>query len=412
MDIGWIRRRLFSVDPDGCNNFVLYLLGFRLRLKRRKPLRPPASVWKRFEHVPIKNNRLVIRSILKGYSCNAKYICEEILRQKLPYEIIWIVEREGLAYLRDMPPAIKLVMDGTDDAYNAYASCKVSVDTVHRNMQDGYKKKKGQYHIATWHGEPIKKISNHEHGSTCMSVIDQWRRDKPDYLIADSEREGRILRNVFANQGKLCVWGYPRNDIFARDDLENVKKKVFTTIHVPRGKKLLLYAPTWRDNKKFDWMTLDYDQCINACSDRWGGDWSCAVRQHHMVYHMSKCVESRQEIVDLTDYPDMQELLVAADVLITDYSSCFIDFMHTGKPSFLYIPDEEEYNRARGLYYPMESMNFPIARENSMLGENIRKFDVELHQERVTTFLSEIGCKFDGLSSKRVVQLIKILMCK
>ena len=113
------------------------------------------------------------------------------------------------------------------------------------------------------------------------------------------------------------------------------------------------------------------------------------------------------KIIDATDYSDIQDLLVACDCLITDYSSCIYDFMLSGRPAFTYATDVDKYDNDRGLYYSLTTTPFPIATNNDEMTKVISEFDDEMYQIQVKKFLKDKGCIDDGMASKRVVELIK-----
>ena len=116
------------------------------------------------------------------------------------------------------------------------------------------------------------------------------------------------------------------------------------------------------------------------------------------------------KIVDVTLYPDIQELLTVSDFAISDYSSCIFDFMLTRKPVFIYANDIETYSFDQGLCYPIESTPFPICKNNYELFNNILNFNYEIYLTKVEKFLKEKGCMEDGYASKRVVDLIEQIM--
>ena len=117
-------------------------------------------------------------------------------------------------------------------------------------------------------------------------------------------------------------------------------------------------------------------------------------------------VNMQNRIVDATAYPDIQELLVYADVVITDYSSCIFDYMLSGRPAFIYAPDLEQYNTERGFYYPLEETPFAIAKNMDILEERIETFDQHVYAAEVERFLASKGCMEDGQAARRVADLI------
>ena len=121
-------------------------------------------------------------------------------------------------------------------------------------------------------------------------------------------------------------------------------------------------------------------------------------------------LDSNTYLIDVTKYPDIQELMLIADIGITDYSSWIYDYVLTRKPGFIFAEDIEEYNTERGFYYKLETTPFAIARNNEELFDCIMNFDLSIYQNKVDKFLSNKGCIEDGKASYRVVEKIKEIM--
>ena len=118
-------------------------------------------------------------------------------------------------------------------------------------------------------------------------------------------------------------------------------------------------------------------------------------------------------IINVSNYADIQELLVTADVCISDYSSCIFDYLHTGRPAFIYAPDHASFERSRGLYYPLVQTPFPIAEDNEQMLNNICSFDLDAYSRKISQFLEEKGSMEDGHASERVVNFLqKIISSK
>lgn len=166
-----------------------------------------------------------------------------------------------------------------------------------------------------------------------------------------------------------------------------------------------MYAPTFRDNHRFDCYQIDYERLRNALSDKFGGKWRVLVRFHLNVRRFSKnALEKNENVIDVTDYPDIQELMLISDIAITDYSSWIYDYILTRKPGFIYATDIEDYNNERGFYYKLESTPFPIATDNDALIRNIESFNYDLYHEKLESFLVDKGCMDDGKASSRLVK--------
>ena len=148
---------------------------------------------------------------------------------------------------------------------------------------------------------------------------------------------------------------------------------------------------------------------LNALIERFAGDWVLMIRHHPRIAkeQISLIPHDNENIIDVTYYSDIQELLISADVVMSDYSSCIFDFMLTKRPAFIYATDIKKYNSERGFYYPLEATPFPIATNNKQLVQNIKNFDFKEYKQKVEIFLKEKGCIEDGKASERVVDLIR-----
>jgi CDP-glycerol glycerophosphotransferase len=177
------------------------------------------------------------------------------------------------------------------------------------------------------------------------------------------------------------------------------------------GKKLMLYAPTFRDDGDTSCYNLDYELLKQALEQRFGGEWIILVRAHfkNRAKKANK-VEEFEWLKNASKYPDMQELMSVVDSGITDYSSWAYDYVLTGRPMFLYAEDIEKYNDGRGFYYPLESTPFLIATDNDEMQQNILNFDEQVYADRVDAFLKDKGCYETGKASQLVVEKIKEIM--
>ena len=152
---------------------------------------------------------------------------------------------------------------------------------------------------------------------------------------------------------------------------------------------------------------IDYHRLKQSLEQRFLDEWIILVRMHpRMKAYAKKLIPQESYCVDVTEYPDIQELLAAADAVVTDYSSAVFDFLLTGKPAFIYAPDYQRYEKMRGLYYPLEDTPFPIASDNAELAADIASFDEEDYQKKAAAFLKQKGSVEDGDAAKRVAGLI------
>ena len=174
--------------------------------------------------------------------------------------------------------------------------------------------------------------------------------------------------------------------------------------------RLALFAPTFRDNALAEGScAYDFAAWRRSLEKRFGGTWTIAMRLHPMdAIALSEGLISFPEgVVNATDYGDIQELLVAADAGITDYSSWIYDYLLGGRPGFIFAPDRRQYDMQRGFYYPLESTPFPVAETNEGLCAAIEAFDEAKFSRDAAAFLADKGCMEDGHASERAVDIIE-----
>lgn len=399
-------ENIFSVVNDNMYKQVC-ILGFKFRFLNKKRFEE-ANIYK---NLPIQNNKIVFCHHAGSYACNVKYITEEILKQNLPYDLVWVVNKNILKFQKDFPPNVRLVMTHTPEAYKEYATAKIWIESDRRvsYVAKGYFKRSGQVYIQTFHGSlGIKKTAQDRKdlpvGAFINSKIDA---SQIDYLISNGAYTTAFFKRIFWNNGKILETGHPRNDIFFRDTTQ-IKEKVYSKFQIPKDKKIVLYAPTLREDHDLACYSLDFERLAKALADKFGGEYTVLLKLHPLILDLKdKFTTESDNIIDATDYSDMQELLVASDVVITDYSSCIYDFMLSYKPAFIYAADLKKYEAGRGLYYPLTSTPFPVAENNEEMVKNIENFDYEKYKKDVKEFLDGKGCIDDGHASERVVELIK-----
>ena len=213
----------------------------------------------------------------------------------------------------------------------------------------------------------------------------------------------------------MLEYGHPRNDVLFCSDEEKkaIKAKVCDFFDIEEDCNLILYAPTFRDARNLDCYDIDYNRILEAARKRFGGKWKIINRYHFKVANKLanvKAVRNNPDILQGNLYPDIQELMAACDMGITDYSSWICDFVLTGRPGFIYANDLKSYDKERGFYYPLDSTPFPIAENNDPMEANILAFDDKKYAADVKQFLADRGSREDGKAAARVVGLIKKYM--
>ncbi len=355
--------------------------------------------------IPINDKKIVFTSAKgKRYGDNPMYISDELLKRKKNYKLVWLLNKN---VKEDVPKGIIRVDYTLKNVIYELVTSKVWVDS---NMKySGFLKRKKQLYIQTWHGSyGLKKIAG-DLGDK-LSPIDkriiEYNVKRMDLMVSNSKRTSEIYRNAFWYSGEVLEYGSPRNDIFFENP-KYIRRKVDSLLGI-NGKRIVLYAPTYRNNYRIDDLKLDYTRLLNALSDKFEGEWVVLIRLHpNNMIDADGFIRYTDKIINATNYSVMQELLLVSDVLITDYSSCMFDFITTGKKCFLYASDLERYDRERGCYFSLNELPFPLAQNNDELVENIQTFDQSKYEAKIKRLFETVGLNETGHASEKVADYIE-----
>lgn len=343
-------------------------------------------------------------------SCNPKYIAFELAKCCPDIDIVWLLGAGEYRACKGRPGVGRAVPSWTLRAFSEIATASVLVDNAQGLLMAGMPpKREGQLYINTWHGSlGIKRLDTASSEITERMV----RMSAYDVVLTNSVFEEEVFRSSLFPKSRLLRVGHPRNDVFFWPDADkaSVRSRVRKTLRIPEGVHVALFAPTFREDAFTSQDSLpDFKAWAKSCSERFGGTWQVALRLHpHDAKALAEGLFSLpSEVLDFSAYPDMQELLLAIDVGITDYSSWIFDFLLGGCPGFIYAPDKARYDGSRGFYYPLEETPFPVAVDESALCENIRSFDAAKYARDRQAFLAARGCIEDGKASSRVVEIVR-----
>lgn len=365
------------------------------------------------KRLKITPNKIVFMTYQNQYTCNPKYITEQ-LKENEKLELVWIVDKATLKSPQDygIPSSVRLVERNTYQSFVELMTAKIWVDNALNCLWKIIPKKKGQIYIDTWHGSMgIKRLDTYNPSKGYWRSIAKKSNHYIDYLISNSRFEEEIFKSAYWPDVKVLRVGHPRNDLFYNKELMvSLRKKVLDYYGFEDSVKLLLYAPTFRENKDISCFNIDYEKLYEELDHKFPGEWKIFLRFH---FHNKKSAQKGlpEYVVNATEYPDMQELIAAADIGLTDYSSWIYDFMLSGKPCFIYASDIKLYNNQRGFYYPLEETPFSIAQNTEELCSNILHFNEIQYAENVDKFLKDKGCMEDGHASERIGDVILNIIC-
>ena len=344
--------------------------------------------------LPIQQNKVILWSDdFKSFGCSPKYIALELAKRG-KFDVVWVLDRERKA---DIPAGIRTVPYFSMEYLREIATAKVIVCNHRTSHYHFFQKRNGQFYIQTWHSSlRLKKIEGDAPGLP-ESYVNHAKEDsaKIDLLLSGCAFSSDIFRRAFWYNGELLEAGTPRCDGFFGDN-SSVKQKVFDHFAIENGKKFALYAPTFRKDKKADLYGMDFPRLQKALGD----DWVIGCRLHPNL----NADVPEKGCVSMSRYPDMQELLAACDLLITDYSSSMFDMAVAGKKCALYVPDLDSYMaRERGLYFDLSDLPFPKAADM----EGLCALDFEGYEEKCAAFLKKIGSFEDGNAAKAAADRIE-----
>lgn len=364
--------------------------------------------------IKIKDNRIVFMTKTLNYTCNPKYICEKLLEQHVDCEIIWITNN---LKNNSFPSNVKLVKIHTLECFKAVYSAKIWIDNGIAFSQY-YDKKKNQIHIQTMHGSlGIKRLDNavvnrNKQGYSGRRVVKRETKNT-DLLITNSLFEENVFKSVFWKNTPIKRLGHARTDILFNQNEQitrYIKQRIYETYGIPYNKKFVLYGPTYRIGLKFNDLVIDFEKLVEELNAKFNDEYVVLFRFHNRNKKMIKHLTTSDLVYNVTNYPDIQELMLVSDIAITDYSSWIYDFVLTSKPGFIYATDVDRFNNTTGLCYLLEETPFPVAHNNEELFENVRNFNLQQYQNEVQRFLDDKESIDDGFSSDRIVAEIKQML--
>lgn len=329
----------------------------------------------------------------RNASCNPLAIDRELTRRAPGVTRYWSVVDLSVA----VPEGAIAVVEGSPEWWRARGAARLLV--VNDWLRRRFSRRKGQVVLQTWHGTPLKRLALHRPGfdpRRMAAVVRESRRW--NILLAQNPYAARILGKAYAFLSRpIWVEGYPRNDVLSGGDGTATR----AALGVRPGERVLLYAPTWRDDRD---QIVDFVDPVALAA---ATDSVVLVRGHSRTLLPGRDAEGPR-VIDVTGFPDTSQLLLVADALITDYSSVMFDFSVTGKPMYFLVPDMEHYRgELRGFYFDLaEHAPGPMVRTQDELVAALAEDDRERYAERYDIWRAKFNSRDDGRAAERVVARI------
>ncbi|NAZ75101.1 CDP-glycerol glycerophosphotransferase family protein [Kineococcus sp. T13] len=351
--------------------------------------------------------KIVYHSFEGRYSDNPKALHRALAaRTGQEHEHVWLADAE---HAHGFPADAATVPFGTPEAREALESADLVVSNTHLDLE--WDKAPGTTYLQTWHGTPLKRI----HRDVLFAPegrLDRLDHDvaRWDLLLSPNAASTPLLRGAFRFEGAVHETGYPRNDVLLAPDAARRRALVREQLGIAEGARAVLYAPTWRDDDVFGdgpKFALRFD--VEHFRRELGEDHVLMLRLHYMVSAALAGAEL-PGVVDVSFHPDISDLYLAADVLVTDYSSTQFDFAVTGKPIVHHVHDLEHYRDVlRGFYFDFEEIAAgPLLASTEEVVEALRGIDavVTQYKDRYAAFQERFCHLEDGRASDRVLDLV------
>ena len=363
-----------------------------------------------FFFLPVDDHKIYFRAFHgRKYSCNSKYFFL-FLQKKYgdKYKYVWKLEDDT----RTIPGA-KVVKNHTLFSFLEILTSKYIV--TNNDFMWWVPLRKDQIMLETWHGGgAYKRVGSYEQWTLPKLWDQKLNARQVTHYISSSRKFTEVQApSKWIPQDKFINTGMPRNEIFFYPDrVEELQQKVSVHFGLKPDARVVLYAPTYRGLTGYKEggqdvkVTPDYKRMLSSLEQKYGGSWVLFFRSHYFDSGLKE--QLPDSVVDATKYEDMQELLCAADVLVTDFSSSMWDFGLTKKPCFLFAPDLQQYIAGRGFYTDPFTWPFPMAQNDDELAYNILNFDQAAYEKALDKHYSDFGSYENKDACAKVCQAIGI----
>jgi CDP-glycerol glycerophosphotransferase len=327
-------------------------------------------------------------------SCNPLGIDRAVAERLPDVTRYWSVRDASVA----VPEGAVAVIEGSAEWWRVRGSAKLLV--VNDWLRKRFTRRRHQKVLQTWHGTPLKKIALSRPGLRLRPALASIReRHAWNILLAQNDHSARTIRRAYAYTGKMWHEGYPRNDVLIDGDAVAVRR----SLGIPDDTTVLLYAPTWRDDRPGHIDHLD----VARFADMLGDNYLTLIRGHSRTLSPGADIQGNR-VLDVTSYPDISQLFLAADALITDYSSVMFDFSVTGKPIYFFAPDLAHYRaQLRGFYFDLDRVApGPLVQDPTELAELVRDRERVRadYSDRYAAWQKRFNPRDDGNAGRRIVE--------
>ncbi|WP_424475203.1 bifunctional glycosyltransferase/CDP-glycerol:glycerophosphate glycerophosphotransferase [Oceanobacillus kimchii] len=363
-----------------------------------------------FLKLKMKEDIVFLESFLgKSYSDNPKHIYEYMINNNMNYKYVWSVREK-----KDIPGNPMQVERFSLRYFYYLAKAKYWVSNA--RLPKYLTKREGNVYLQTWHGTPLKTLvfdikeihsADPKHKESFYDESRKW-----DYLNSPNQYSSDIFRSAFKYDKEMLEFGYPRNDILYTKNNEKDINMLKDKIGIPKGKEVILYAPTWRDDEFFSRGNYKFSLHLDLkkMQEKFGDTHILMLRTHYHIANSIDVSEFEGFVYDRSKYDDIAELYLVSDMLITDYSSVFFDYAHLKRPILFYTYDLEKYrDDLRGFYFDMEKeVPGPLLRTTDEVINSVENID-DINTKYSHTYQKfyDKFCQWDdGRASEKTVNTV------
>ncbi|MEV0226711.1 CDP-glycerol:glycerophosphate glycerophosphotransferase [Streptomyces sp. NPDC050704] len=381
-----------------------YTRGAARRWHRGRPHNPYA----RYLRKPLDENLAVYAAYWgRGYTCNPAAIHRKALELAPHIRSVFLVREKDLAH---MPDGVESAVIGSRRYWEVMARAKYTFNNV--NFETAVRKRPGTVHVQTHHGTPLKRMGVDQVGYRAVAAatgnfgrllrrVDRW-----DYSLSANAHSTEAWSGAYPSGFEHLEYGYPRNDRYytARpDEVTAIRER----LGIPEGRVALLYAPTYRDYPRDVSAQFDLARFCAAL----GEEFVVLLRAHYFLDGSSDLQQAFTDgrLIDVTSLRDTEDVCLASDALITDYSSIMFDYANLDRPIVTYADDWDVYRDTRGVYFDL--LAEPPGQVARTQDELIRLFTTGAWADgasaRLRSRFRERFCQFDdGRAAERVVRRV------
>lgn len=348
---------------------------------------------------------IVYSSFGGRYSDSPRAVHEALLLRTGDVRHTWLADP---LHHHGFPPRVRTVPFGSAASVEALQDADVIVANTYLDLD--WRKRPGAVYVQTWHGTPLKRI-HFDALWTAPGRLDPLAEDvaRWDFLLSPNAASTEPLRSAFRYAGEVVESGYPRNDVLVAPQRDEVRARVRAELGIPEGATAVLYAPTWRDDLVGEDGRADFALQLDLAdlTARLGGDTVLLLRLHYMLAGRLGPLEGTA-VRDVSFHPEISDLYLAADAMVTDYSSAMFDFGVTGKPMLFFTYDLAHYrDTLRGFYFDFEAMApGPLLRTSAEVVDALHDLDAvrDRYQDAYVRFQDRFCHLDDGRATARVLE--------